>query len=77
MGIPIALLFLYGIYKQKLFDSSPKVFIFIIIIAFLGEPNILNDFVFLILVTSTLKRKQLVLITKSKKNENTTSYNIA
>lgn len=65
MGIPIALLFLYGLYKQKMFDSSPKVFFIILVMAFLGEPNILNDFIFLILVSSLLKKKRQVVLTNS------------
>ncbi len=64
MGVPIALLFLYGLYKQELFNSSRKVFFVVLCMAFFGEPNILNDFIFLILVSSVVKRKQQVALNK-------------
>ncbi len=65
MGVPVAILFLYGIYKQKIFNSGRFVFVVLICMAFFGEPNILNDFVFLILVSSALKRKETVALAKT------------
>lgn len=66
MGVPIALLFLYGMYKQNLFISNRKVFIVIIIMALFGEPNVLNDFFFLILVSSSLKGRKLYATYKQR-----------
>lgn len=65
MGVPIAILFLYGLYKQNLFPGGRKIFMGILIMAFFGEPNILNDFVFVILVSSVIKRRKALVLVKS------------
>lgn len=58
-GIPMALLFIYGLYRQNVFTHK-KIFIFITVIALISEPVAFIDLYFLWIMSGSYEIKSLV-----------------